>query len=118
MKKIPESLYKRHGGRDEFCRRTASPALGMLNSGLQTLWLKTVKPEIFARIRHILHFPQYLSYILTGKIYAEHTSIGCHYRTMGFRQHDLPSMGQSKGLNLPEPVPIGTLNEVVIDGKN
>ena len=25
--KIPESLYKRHGGRDEYCRRTASPAL-------------------------------------------------------------------------------------------
>ena len=42
--KIAESLYKRHGGRDEFCRRTASPALGMLNSGLQPLWLKAVNP--------------------------------------------------------------------------
>ena len=30
--KISERLYKRYGGRDEFCRRTASPALGMLNS--------------------------------------------------------------------------------------
>ena len=60
--KIPESLYKRHGGRDEFCRRTASPALGMLNSGLQPLWLKAVKPEIFSKVKYILHFPQYLSY--------------------------------------------------------
>ena len=76
--RISENLYKKHGGRDEFCRRTASPALGMLNSGLQPLWLKTEKPEIFAKVRHILHFPQYLSYILTGKIYSEHTSIGCH----------------------------------------
>ena len=45
--KIHESLYKRHGGRDEFCRRTASQALGMLNSGLQPLWLKSAKPEVF-----------------------------------------------------------------------
>src|SRR5665647_481577 len=57
--KISESLYKRHGGRDEFCRRTASPALGMLNSGLQPLWLKARKPAVFARIKYILHFPQY-----------------------------------------------------------
>ncbi|HRC89027.1 MAG TPA: hypothetical protein PK910_03265, partial [Bacteroidales bacterium] len=32
---IPESLYKRYGGKNEFCRCTASPALGMLNSGIQ-----------------------------------------------------------------------------------
>jgi len=44
---IPERLYRRYGGQDEFCRRTASPALGMLNSGIQILWLKTVKPEVF-----------------------------------------------------------------------
>jgi sugar (pentulose or hexulose) kinase len=54
--KIAESLYKRHGGRDEFCRRTASPALGMLNSGLQPLWLRSAKPEVFAKIKHILIF--------------------------------------------------------------
>ena len=65
--KISESLYKRNGGRDEFCRRTASPALGMLNSGLQPFWLKANKPEVFSKIKHILHFPQYLSYIITGK---------------------------------------------------
>ena len=62
--KIPESLYKRYGGRDEFCRRTASPALGMLNSGLQPLWLKVRKTGsicqnkdisfIFLSISHIL----------------------------------------------------------------
>ena len=76
--KIPERIYRKHGGQDEFCRQTASPALGMLNSGMQALWLKHEKPEIFARVKHILHFPQYLSYLLTGKIYSEHTSIGCH----------------------------------------
>src|SRR5664279_329139 len=115
--KIPESLYKRHGGRDEFCRRTASPALGMLNSGIQPLWLKTLKPEVFARIRNILHFPQYLSYIITGKIYSEHTSIGCHTALWDFDNMNYHPWVKLYGLNLPVPVPVDTLNEVYIDGK-
>lgn len=114
---IPESLYKRNGGRDEFCRRTASPALGMLNSGMQPLWLKSDKPEIFARVKHILHFPQYLSYIITGKIYSEHTSIGCHTAFWDFDNMKYHPWVESHGLNLPEPVAIGTLNEVSLEGK-
>ncbi|MGA2407950.1 MAG: FGGY family carbohydrate kinase [Bacteroidales bacterium] len=115
--KIPENLYKRYGGRDEFCRRTASPALGMLNSGLQPLWLKSVKPEVFSKIKYILHFPQYLSYIITGKIYSEHTSIGCHTALWDFDNMSYHPWVKLQGLNLPDPVPVETVNEVVIDGK-
>jgi sugar (pentulose or hexulose) kinase len=115
--KIPESLYKRHGGRDEFCRRTASPALGMLNSGLQPLWLKATKPDIFAKVKYILHFPQYLSYIITGKIYSEHTSIGCHTALWDFDNMNYHPWIKIQGLNLPEPVPVDTINEVDIEGK-
>jgi sugar (pentulose or hexulose) kinase len=115
--KIPENLYKRYGGRDEFCRRTASPALGMLNSGLQPLWLKTVKPEVFARVKQILHFPQYLSYVLTGKIYSEHTSIGCHTALWDFDNMSYHPWVKALELNLPDPVSVATLNEVVIEGK-
>jgi sugar (pentulose or hexulose) kinase len=115
--KIPESLYKRHGGRDEFCRRTASPALGMLNSGLQPLWLKSAEPEVFRKIKHILHFPQYLSYLITGKIYSEHTSIGCHTALWDFDNMTYHPWTKIYGLNLPEPVPVGTLSEIYIDGK-
>jgi sugar (pentulose or hexulose) kinase len=115
--RIPENLYKRYGGRDEFCRRTASPALGMLNSGIQTLWLKAIKPEIFSQVRHILHFPQYLSYILTGKIYSEHTSIGCHTAFWDFDNMTYHPWVKEYGLNLPEPVSVDTLNEITINGK-
>jgi sugar (pentulose or hexulose) kinase len=115
--KIPESLYKRYGGRDEFCRRTASPALGMLNSGIQPLWLKSAKPEVFAKIKHILHFPQYLSYIITGKIYSEHTSIGCHTALWDFDNMSYHPWIKVHGLILPDPVPVDTLNEISIDGK-
>ena len=111
--KIPESLYKRNGGRDEFCRRTASPALGMLNSGLQPLWLKKVKPEVFARIRHMVHFPQYLSYTLTGKIFSEHTSIGCHTALWDFDNMSYHPWVKSLQLEIPEPVPVTDRKSVV-----
>jgi sugar (pentulose or hexulose) kinase len=115
--KIPEGLYKRNGGRDEFCRNTASPALGMLNSGMQVLWLKKNKPGIFAKVKNILHFPQYLSYTLTGKIYSEHTSIGCHTALWDFDIMNYHSWVKNNELNLPEPVPVDTLNEIEIEGK-
>jgi sugar (pentulose or hexulose) kinase len=97
------------GGSVEFCRRTASPALGMLNSGLQPLWLKTTKPDTFAKIKYILHFPQYLSYIITGKIYSEHTSIGCHTALWDFDNMNYHPWIKKLGLSLPEPVPVDTI---------
>lgn len=115
--KIPENLYKRHGGRDEFCRRTSSPALGMLNSGIQPLWLKATKPEVFGRVKNILHFPQYLSYTITGKIYSEHTSIGCHTALWDFDNMEYHYWTKTYCLDLPQPVPVETTNDVVIEGK-
>jgi sugar (pentulose or hexulose) kinase len=115
--RISENLYKKYGGRDEFCRRTASPALGMLNSGLQPLWLKTKKPEIFEKISHILHFPQYLSYTLTGKIYSEHTSVGCHTALWDFDNMNYHPWIKAYGLEMPEPVPVETVTETDIEGK-
>ena len=115
--RIQEKLYRRFGGQDEFCRRTASPALGMLNSGIQVLWLKSAKPEVFSRVRHILHFPQYISNLVTGKIYSEHTSIGCHTAMWDFDNMKYHTWIKEEGIDLPRPVPVETLNEVEIEGK-
>ncbi|MDQ1297217.1 MAG: hypothetical protein QG611_1197 [Bacteroidota bacterium] len=115
--KIPEKIYSRYGGQDEFCRRTASPALGMLNSGMQAVWLKYEKPEIFNKVNHILHLPQYLSYLLTGKICSEHTSIGCHTALWDFDNMKYHRWTGDIGLKLPEPTDVSTLHEVKIEGK-
>jgi sugar (pentulose or hexulose) kinase len=115
---IPEMLYKKHGGKDEFCRRTASPALGMLNAGNQALWLKIVKPAVFSKVKYILHFPQYLSYLLTNKIFSEHTSIGCHTALWDFDKMNYHSWVGEVGLNLPEPVSVNTVTDVSLYGKN
>ncbi|TAL66038.1 MAG: carbohydrate kinase [Bacteroidetes bacterium] len=114
---ISENLYNKYDGREEFCRRTASPSLGMLNSGIQPLWLKSIRPELFGKVKHILHFPQYLSYILTGKIYAEHTSIGCHTALWDFDKMNYHQWVNDECLAVPQPVSAGTFNEIEIYGK-
>lgn len=101
---VAQSLYQAHGGQDEFCRKTASPALGMLNSGLQARWLKMYKPGVFQKVKHILHFPQYLSYLLTGKIASEHTSIGCHTAMWDFDNMRYHDWLRSEGIELPQPI--------------
>lgn len=63
---------------DEFALNTASPLMGMLNSGLQLYWLKHTQPEVWKNIQYSLHLPQYLSYLFTGKAVSDYTSVGCH----------------------------------------
>lgn len=105
---IVETLYEANGGEAEFCRNTASPALGMLNSGFQALWLKEKKPEIFKQVKTVLHFPQYLSHLLTGKISSEHTSIGCHTGQWDFDNMDYHPWTKQLGDTLPDPEPVET----------
>ena len=105
---VAERIYDTHGGWEEFCRKTASPVLGMLNSGINALWLKMHKPEVFKKATHILHFPQYLSYLLTGKIASEHTSIGCHTAMWDFDQMCYHEWLDAEGIQLPDPVSVET----------
>ncbi len=109
LKEIPaeiqENLFEAHGGVGEFCRKTASPALGlMLNSGIQMLWLKQAKPEVFAQVKDVLHFPQYLSYLFTNQVGSESTSIGCHTFLWDFDQNTYHPWLAQEGLQLPAPV--------------
>ena len=102
---ISESLFEVYGGKNEFCRRTASPSLGLLlNSGIQVLWLQQEKPEIFNQVKAVLHFPQYLSFLLTNKIFSEPTSIGCHTFMWDFDHMKYHQWIKDNNINLPEPV--------------
>ncbi len=83
-----ESFYKKYGSKSEFSKRTASPVLGSLNSGMQLYRLKIEKPEIYESIKYALHLPQYLSSILTNKPYSEITSIGCHTNLWDFTKNN------------------------------
>jgi sugar (pentulose or hexulose) kinase len=122
LKPMPEEVlggfYETYGGIEEFSRSTASPALGMLNSGLQILWLRKTKPQAFKRVGTILHFPQYLSYCFTGKAVSEYTSIGCHTAMWDFDNNCYHHWIKSEGINLPEPVPNSVSYDIDIKGQS
>ncbi len=64
--------------RDDFAE-TLSPLLpNGLNLGKQLFWLQKNFPEKFSQTRHILLYPQYWSWRLTGVPVSEITSLGCH----------------------------------------
>jgi L-fuculokinase len=79
-KKIKEKFLATYfnGNAAKFALNTASPFMGMLNSGLQLYWLKHTQPEIWDTIWYSLHLPQYLSFLFTGKAISDYTSVGCH----------------------------------------
>jgi len=109
LKKIPDtiysSLFQKYGGKVEFCRKTASPSLGLfLNAGVQLLWLKQQRPEVFKKLKWILHFPQFLSFLLTGKVYAESTSIGCHTFMWDFDDNCYHQWLNDAGISMPDPI--------------
>jgi L-fuculokinase len=58
---------------------TFSPNLPQgLNLGRQLFYLQTRRPELFQRAAHILLYPQYWSWRLSGVMSAEVTSLGTH----------------------------------------
>ncbi len=121
LKPMPEGIldgfYDYYGGLEEFSRKTASPALGMLNSGLQALWLKRAKPEVFSKVKSILHFPQYLSYTFSHHLTSEYTSIGCHTAMWDFDQHKYHKWLTDEGIKLPEPVSNSTTFKTDVQGR-
>ncbi len=88
LKPFPEDLknefYQKYGGEESFSNKTASPVLGSLNSGMQLYRLSRERPELFSKIKYALHLPHYLSHLITGEVYSDMTSIGCHTNLWDF----------------------------------
>ncbi len=110
LKPFPEQLkkdflskYFNHNA-DEFALETASPFMGMLNSGLQLYWLKHKQPEVWKTIQYSLHLPQYLSYLFTGKLLSDYTSVGCHTGLWDVTKQTYHSWVLAEGIDQKIPV--------------
>jgi len=121
LKPLPAGMlkefYDSRGGEEEFSRRTASPSLGMLNSGLQLLWLKRTRPRLFSKVKYILHLPQYLAFLVHGEVVSELTSIGCHTGMWDFDTMGYHPWLEEEGINLPQPRPVSDIFNVEVEGK-
>lgn len=102
LKPFPEELlqqfFSKYGPDEKFALETASPPMGMLNSGLQLYYLKHHKQGPFRRLHSSLHFPQYLSFLFTGIRTADYTSLGCHTGLWNFAQAKYASWVIQEGL--------------------
>ena len=105
--------YMEFGGEAEFARRTASPILGNLNSGLQVY--ESMHRSFWSEVFKALHFPNYLASLFTGQLVSEITSIGCHTALWDF------DLGQYHPwvLKIQDKLaPMGTSPYIEIDGIN
>jgi len=117
--KVLDKFYERYGGKIAFSKTTASPVLGSLNSGMQLYRIREEDPGVFAQIRYALHLPQYLSFLLTGSLHAEVTSIGCHTHLWDFTENNYHAWTRKEGV-LDKFPPIVS-SDVLLharDGKN
>jgi sugar (pentulose or hexulose) kinase len=100
---LQKQFYETYGGESQVAKQTASPVLGNLNSGMQLYRLKYKKPADFAHIKYALHLPQYLIFILTNKLYADITSIGCHTNLWDFEKSQYHQWVQQEGIDAKLP---------------
>lgn len=102
LKPYPDNLqrkfYETYGGEEKVAYTTASPILGSLNSGMQLYRIKYEKPALFERIRCALHLPQYLSFLISGRMYSDMTSIGCHTHLWDFTANDYHEWVRREGI--------------------
>ncbi len=92
---VSEEFYHKYGG-EKLPLVTESPVLGMLNAGLQLYWLKKKKGDLFEKIKSTLNFPEYCSFLLTGKKFAQMTSLGSHTSMWDFTTNDYHSWLKSE----------------------
>ena len=96
--RVLEDFHQEHGSKLKLSVATASPSLGMLNSGLQLYLIKQSKPNLFSTIKYSLHLPQYCSYIFSNQAQSEITSIGCHTYLWDFTNATYHSWVEQEGL--------------------
>lgn len=111
---VTADFYALFGGPEQFSRKTGSPVLDMLNSGIQLYWLKRTRPEMLAKVAQSLHLPQYGNYLFSGKFHADITSIGCHTGLWDVDQSSYHQWLSKEGLDnrLPAPEPATAYDEV------
>lgn len=75
----PDALAHRYEAIRPPFEETGTARLPMgLNLGAQIHWLFETHPDLPGRVAHIVTYPQYWGYRLTGRFATDVTSLGCH----------------------------------------
>jgi sugar (pentulose or hexulose) kinase len=109
---LSKKFYLDYGGEEKISNETSSPILGNLNSGMQLYRIKHQIPGKYQTVDTALHLPQFLSYLLTGKLYSDYTSIGCHTQLWDFKKKAYHDWVSEEGID-GKLAPIKPCNSIV-----
>ena len=117
---ILTSFYQKYGPESIFSSQTGSQNLNLLNSGKQLYWLKYKRSELFKKISCTLHMPQFMSYVFTGEMFTEYTSIGCHTNLWDYEKKDYHHWVKAEGIDRLFPPIVQTQKTLIkkIKGRN
>lgn len=75
----PDMLREAYNATRPDFAETGSPRLPLgLNLGAQLFWQFKTYPHLREKVAHILTYPQYWGWLLTGEMASDVTSLGCH----------------------------------------
>lgn len=92
-----DAFYEEFGNEPSLHQATSTADFGFINAGKVLFYLKTRHPDIWAKAKSALFYPQYLSYTLTGKMAIEPTFVGNHSYLWDFRTLDWSSVAKRMG---------------------
>lgn len=102
-----EAFYGRCGSPNDLQRATATPKFpALLNAAKALYFFQREMPDAWRRVAHVLFYPQFLAYRLTGRVGADFTYAGCHTYLFDFERMDYSSVADSLQVRalLPESI--------------
>ncbi len=94
-----EEFFAEFGKPIKLQRMTATAEIGSMVNVAKILYFQKKKwPEQFARIKHILYYPQYFGYLLTGNVGADPTYTGCHTYLYDFENRGYSMVARKLGV--------------------
>jgi len=115
---VPESVHQEFfrlfGPREQLQKETATAEVRpLINVGKLLFFVSQKYPEEFSRIHHILLYPQYFAFRLTGIPAAEHTYVGCHTYLWNPHRQDWSSVAYGLKIRSLLPERVRTPSEVL-----
>jgi sugar (pentulose or hexulose) kinase len=109
-----DDFYELAGDPVELQQETATLVLGaLINVAQGVKFLQEYAPEAFSKTKHLLFYPQYFGYRLTGNVGADYTYAGCHTYLFDLEHKRYSEVADKLGIRELLPEQIKRPNEVL-----
>jgi sugar (pentulose or hexulose) kinase len=104
-----KEFFLEFGDRKVLQKQTCTPDFSLLVNSGKGIWFarKKFNAGFRNRTRHILNYPQYFGYLLTGSVGAEPTYTGCHTYLWDFHKNTWSSVAYRMGIIPYLPAKLG-----------